>query len=305
MDCEHYEELLSAALDGELSAEEQRELDEHLARCPACAALFDELSAQCAALRELDCQFPDGLHERILDRLPPQQEKTPNKKLIPWRRWGALAACLVLVTAAAFALPRLSGQPTGTAPISLTDGTLPIEDNSLDRSGQPALYSDEADCFTAARSVEETGDEAFPDADIEAYAAPQSEPDFYAFQNDQYIRVTCGSTPSPSARIIGSVQSLEGFLAQFPEDDLSKIAVEYGEDYFASGRILAVVLEEPSGSITHRLNPQGLSRYQVSILRREPEEKVGGMAAWLILAEVDDVFSDGDELSTALIPWEE
>jgi hypothetical protein len=40
MTCERIEELLSAYLEGELSGAERREVDAHLAGCPACAGLL-------------------------------------------------------------------------------------------------------------------------------------------------------------------------------------------------------------------------------------------------------------------------
>ena len=40
-ECQHYEELISAYLDGELSSHEEEVLRAHLASCPKCAALLD------------------------------------------------------------------------------------------------------------------------------------------------------------------------------------------------------------------------------------------------------------------------
>ena len=40
MTCERFEELLSAYLEGDISPEEKREMDAHLASCPACAELL-------------------------------------------------------------------------------------------------------------------------------------------------------------------------------------------------------------------------------------------------------------------------
>ena len=53
MNCDQALEAISAALDGELSAKERTLLDAHLADCPTCAALFDELAGQSRLLRQL------------------------------------------------------------------------------------------------------------------------------------------------------------------------------------------------------------------------------------------------------------
>ena len=72
MNCDQALEAISAALDGELSAKERTLLDAHLADCPTCAALFDELAGQSRLLRQLDCQVPEDLTARILSQLPEQ-----------------------------------------------------------------------------------------------------------------------------------------------------------------------------------------------------------------------------------------
>ena len=72
----------------------------------------------------------------------------------------------------------------------------------------------------------------------------------------------------------------------------------YGEEYFRTGRILAVVLEENSGSVTHQITD--ITREQVTVLRRVPEECTDDMAAWLFLVEVDAGFRAGDTLSVVL-----
>ena len=57
MTCKRFEELLSAYVEGELSAEERREMDGHIASCPACAellAFFREAEGAMAALPEVE-----------------------------------------------------------------------------------------------------------------------------------------------------------------------------------------------------------------------------------------------------------
>ena len=323
MDCTRYEELMSAALDGELSTGERRELDRHLAECPACAALFSELGEQCAALRELDCPFPDGLHNQILENLPGQNAapaKVSVHKTLHWR-WAAVAACLVLVMAAAVrALPMLSGQscvsapPTDIAGEPMADGDMSDEDGELP-ADQFAFYAEGGDApvqrsGTGPEAVEADGTINEKNAEPAPYAAQADgdafagEPEHYWFANDQYLRMAYSYTPEPGARIIGSAQSLEEFSEQFPFDGLLQLLPQYDEAYFETGRLLAVVLEEPSGSIQHQIPDQGLTRNQVTIVQTSPYG-TEDMAAWLILAEVDATFNDGDELAVTVIPYEE
>jgi len=162
-------------------------------------------------------------------------------------------------------------------------------------------------CVTAWYAALPNPNEPDPQMLSEAWrTAPQpsaltrTEPDHYVFSNDQYLRVTYGSTPAaPAARIIGSAQSLSDFLAQFPENDLSALTEAYPEAFFRTGRLLTVLVEESSGSNRHKLQEQGLLADSVTVIRQIPEVGTCDMAAWLILAEVDDSFSDGDLLAVS------
>ena len=105
MDCDRCLELMSQALDGPLDPARQEELAAHLNLCPRCAALYRQMQEQSAALRSLDPPFPEGLHQRILDHLPPQERPQQKSKLVYLRRWGALAACLAVVAALGISAP--------------------------------------------------------------------------------------------------------------------------------------------------------------------------------------------------------
>ncbi len=118
--CERFEELLSQRLDQPLLPEEERELEDHLARCPNCRALAEDLEQLCgqfACLEELPA--PEGFAQGVMDRIramepEPAPAETPEvpeekagpteEKVVPLRRqmprWtrtaAALAACCVL-----------------------------------------------------------------------------------------------------------------------------------------------------------------------------------------------------------------
>ena len=110
MNCDQALEAISAALDGELSAKERAQLEAHLAQCPSCAALFDELAGQSRLLRQLDCQVPEGLSAEILSSLPEQVTPARRFRAGRWRRWGTVAACAVLVLWAGLAFPFGQGE---------------------------------------------------------------------------------------------------------------------------------------------------------------------------------------------------
>ena len=99
MACQHYYELISQRLDGELTWEEEQELESHLADCPSCRALAEQLSGlheDFSALEEIPA--PEGFVQGVMDRI--RMEET--KKVIPlyrrpqFKAGAGLAACLVL-----------------------------------------------------------------------------------------------------------------------------------------------------------------------------------------------------------------
>ena len=100
MNCEQAYELMSARLDGALSAAQEETLRAHLEGCPACRALMETmtgLDAKVAALRE---PAPEGLKKGVLYRI----DQATGKAKTPRRRWfgpgtalGAVAAVLVLL----------------------------------------------------------------------------------------------------------------------------------------------------------------------------------------------------------------
>lgn len=105
--CEDYIELISAAVDGALSPNQQEKLNAHLASCAECQKLYDNLSALHAALADLPpVEVPEGLKDRIMDAVAAEAEnakvlpfvpKEKKRSPIHWQRWLASAAVLAVV----------------------------------------------------------------------------------------------------------------------------------------------------------------------------------------------------------------
>lgn len=97
--CEEYTRLISAALDGELSPREQAELDAHLARCPQCREVMDQLSGLRQTLAQLPpVPPPPQLKDDIMAAVA--QHPVPRRG----SRWAKGLACAavaaVVITAA-------------------------------------------------------------------------------------------------------------------------------------------------------------------------------------------------------------
>ena len=332
--CERFTVLLSAWLDGELTPEEDEELKLHLAQCPDCRALEERLAAIHSAFPELEeIPAPEGFARGVMERVRASENAKP--KVVPlfrrpqFKALAGLAACFVLclgvcqagllgrsrqeaanLTAAGIQTAAAEQPAPSMFAAAPTEGDA-AADSEAQTTPQPRTaegQAQEKNVDTGVQDFGSAGAEGQPGdgQTAESPAAVQSqlsvesaaEPGHYAFANDQYLRVCYGRTPqAPGAQILGSADSLAEFLAQFPEDDLSQVSAAYGEDFFENGRLLAIVVEEGSGSVRHELAPQGLERDRVTVLRRVPEVGTCDMAAWLILAEVDSSFRDGDALN--------
>ena len=110
--------------------------------------------------------------------------------------------------------------------------------------------------------------------------------DGYVFTNEQHLRLSAMSTSfEPSADLLDNTESLSRFIARFPYDDLSAVVQTYDEEYFRDHRLLAVVVCEPSSSISHTIT--ALNETDVTVQRTVPPAGDCDIALWLITAEVD------------------
>lgn len=105
--CEYFEELCSSSLDGELTRAQKRELEAHLAECPACAAYLEDLKLLRTAWGDLKEPLPEQLHEKIMSGIleEAQSKVVPmeKKKRRPpvFTMIAAAAACVMLVISGA------------------------------------------------------------------------------------------------------------------------------------------------------------------------------------------------------------
>lgn len=101
--CEYYEELIGAALDGEITAEEEAELRAHLEGCEACRSFYEAMQAIAGtddALGDVPEGFTANVMARVREAAAPDaasapEEKAQKKKASITRlvmRCGALAA---------------------------------------------------------------------------------------------------------------------------------------------------------------------------------------------------------------------
>lgn len=191
--CEEYIQLISAAVDGALSPQEEARLTSHLVNCPECRALLSDLQTLHAQLSDLPpVQPPEGLSQRVMEAVEADRKVIPlpqtGWKKAPGRRqsWLAAAAVLALVLAGTWSVK-------------------PWEHTTADRVPQTADIS-------AGAGIEETGD-------AQTEAAVQAET---AAETDTVAETDNGIATIKSTRSAASpVPEGEAFDPSAPKEDLS------------------------------------------------------------------------------------
>ena len=112
-DCEKYFDLISAYIDGELTASEEAELNTHLASCSHCRAVYDALAGISGELRSDLADPPEDLSAKVMSSVRAESgyplagvSREPKKRrAVIYRRAALAAACIAVVI---FAVPTLS-----------------------------------------------------------------------------------------------------------------------------------------------------------------------------------------------------
>ena len=99
MDCNEIRDLLGAQVDGELDLAHSRELEKHLAACPACATAAQEITAQRNQVRSTLPRYaaPDSLRTRV--RAEIRSAAGERARTAWWPSWqiASTFVCLVAV----------------------------------------------------------------------------------------------------------------------------------------------------------------------------------------------------------------
>lgn len=191
MNCEQIYELLSARLDGALSAEDEARVQAHLDACPDCRRLYEAMASIEKKTAELAVPAPEGLKRGVMYRI--RQESGKQKKKRGY--WGAgtgfglIAAVLVLlVGTGVIRLPR----PQTAAKASAGGATVSHSSPSAEKPAQPAEetlafalpQADGSDSSTGyffssgsliANAVQAPGSTAAPDTDLNSPGEGSSE----------------------------------------------------------------------------------------------------------------------------------
>lgn len=121
---------------------------------------------------------------------------------------------------------------------------------------------------------------------VARHMEPIASTDELPYSGEQRLRLSAMSTSfTPSADLLDNADDFSRYIARFPYDDLSALAQTYNEEYFRSHRLLAVVVCEPSSSITHTVS--ALTPDSVTIVRNVPEAGDSDISLWLLLVPTE------------------
>ena len=140
MKCTKVEKLISKSLDGFLTNEEKKVLEEHLRGCPACQRMSKEYSFMMETLR--DPGFPEE-KPYFWERLQPRLKEQRAFYFWPlWKRWSIRAVPLSIIAVAALAfgltffLPQPADELSQTGDLLLRNSlSLPEPINLLEEEG--------------------------------------------------------------------------------------------------------------------------------------------------------------------------
>ena len=189
--CEHYQELISRLVDGEVSHDEHEALMEHMKTCSRCNAMYAVFHDLSDILSEQPEALPAGLHENIMADVRRSDLRRKNRRMrtIGLRTALTAAACLVLVLFAASGF--LPGRDAENLILSSEEAAVipaPTE--------APAAAAPSAPVVTAAPAPVPSVAPVFPE---EAFTAQQNSapaaPDTYLAAGDSMD--TQYNTPQP------------------------------------------------------------------------------------------------------------
>ena len=183
-ECERYQEMIGAMLDGELAQQEKAELRAHVTECPQCQAMLEAFEAISDSLQEEAVQPPTDFTQQVMARIDAaeRQKKQPRPY---WQRVLALAACLVLVI-------------IGVTPWLQNGGAADSADTVAEEAPDAAMFAASEDA-TADYAEPELSMEA-PTSSETASAAGSSEEQMYAADSDQAQQNSASDSVGRSAK---------------------------------------------------------------------------------------------------------
>lgn len=241
--CLDYMELMNAVLDGEAAPAQEAELTAHLAVCPACAALYEDLKALREGAGALVVPAPEGFAGKVMEQVraeAPNLRVLPKKKRQPWRSVAAMAAVCAIALLGATSLNYLDFGRGGSTAASAPEAAPAA---AMDASAGAAVYGFPNESRQAndgaARGVEGNTTEKSASGS-ETRAEAQSEP------AESALADTAPAAPQESVSMDPPAQDENDVISQALDLVLERV---YGD----SGYAVEKIYSEDGHSCTVRL----------------------------------------------------
>ena len=229
-ECEQYLEMMSTMLDGELDEDSRAALMAHVSECPRCRASLAAFTALSDELRT-----PESVPDALCASVMAQVSASRPGKVIPWRRWAALAACLALVCAAGLRLlPGFSGSALdGGAHMATVMGELRAPQASNAKAAEAPEVTQPESALPESASDESAG------SSIALFTSVPSESDYvYAVLSD-------------TSNYAGAALNYDGVSYEAPDDETEALLLNlaYAADAEAPATEPEYTLDLSTGSL--------------------------------------------------------
>ena len=260
--CKYFRSLADQYIEGELSAEQMRELEAHIAECEECRREFDELKALKDAIRSTCAELPEGLHERIMSAVKSEPKKKPARRHVFYRGAAISAACFMLCISFVVILSMMPFWNAGTGgglpedPMFASTEAVNTESNKTQSSEPEILGPNDVVTDLAESRAEEAPIDTVPETEVPEI--PDTIPELGAPE----ITVLEETAPSVESIAVSSAAAAESLAPApmetmapeteaLPESIAEEVEAETTKHYFkgqASGSSLS---DKPSAEATY------------------------------------------------------
>lgn len=150
--CEH-SDLISTYVDGELTAEEKKEIDAHIQKCEECSRLLGLYRDISSALEGIDEPAPEDLRANIMNRI--SRGKGNGGRWFRPKRLMAVAATFFVVVSVVFLIMNSFGQSTGSD-VTVLDVLKSASSGAMADEVQPNSSSPEIHYYEYPKEGDET-----------------------------------------------------------------------------------------------------------------------------------------------------
>ena len=269
-------EALSAYRDGRLTPQEEEEIRGHLAQCPACRGILEDMERIAALLQIPEAEVPDGLSERWKAAVRKEKRARQRKRWI--RPAGTLAAALMLAAAGIGLLPQLTKNDAQEPQSALID------------AAAEAVPGEEA---------QDQGTFAFRAAFPPAEEAPQSQSD--PEQAEEKPEETPAEAPEAAVTAMPQIAAFS-LEAEDAGPETEQDALDAGQsEKTDEARCTVRVLAPEEGKIQQVYNViEGYALARGAVFRYEEAEGVRELVCMLSREEWEDLFAALENIGCAV-----